>query len=184
MFAQQFNNMQTMRIVSQWQRPLECALYVMKQIQIEIQYKYKIECDKNLEGDTDWDVEDGRGNISGWIPPDSFSNTPSSHLLFPQHKNTTPSITEIQQQTQAEIQVKIHQTRWRSWVSVLYIRGPTSRWLSEMPTLRLPTSRQFWGRHFQVNPSSEMPTPWNKFLNPHVKPLFWPEPIYWDIILS
>ena len=28
-----------------------------------------------------------------------------------------------------------------------------------MPTLRLPTGRQFWGRHFWVNPSSEMPTP-------------------------
>ena len=22
---------------------------------------------------------------------------------------------------------------------------------------------------------------WNQFLNPHIKPFFWPEPIYWDI---
>ena len=84
----------------------------MKQIQMEIQYKYNIECDKNLEGDTDWDVEDGRGNISGWIPPDSFSNTPSSHLLFLQHKNTPLSITEIQQQVQAEIQAENLSNVW------------------------------------------------------------------------
>ena len=31
-------------------------------------------------------------------------------------------------------------------------------WLSDMPTLTLPTSGQFWDKHFQVNPSSEMPT--------------------------
>ena len=64
-------------------------------------------------------MEDGRGNISGWIPPDSFSNTPSSHLLFLQHKNTPLSITEIQQQIQAEIQVMLltgveGQARWYS----------------------------------------------------------------------
>ena len=39
-------------------------------------------------------------------------------------------------------------------ISIIY-----DRWLSEMPTLKLPISGQFWGRHFQVNPSSEMPTP-------------------------
>ena len=32
-------------------------------------------------------------------------------------------------------------------------------WLSEMPSLRLPTTGQLWGRHFQVNPSSEAPVP-------------------------
>ena len=32
-------------------------------------------------------------------------------------------------------------------------------WLpSEMPTSELPTSRQIWGRHYNNNPSSEMPT--------------------------
>ena len=29
---------------------------------------------------------------------------------------------------------------------------------SEMPTSELPTSRQIWGRHYNNNPSSEMPT--------------------------
>ena len=46
------------------------------------------EDEDDIGGDRDWDREMGRGNISGRIPLDSFSNTPRSHLLFLIQQNT------------------------------------------------------------------------------------------------
>ena len=47
--------------------------------------------------------------------------------------------------------IAVNRSEWS--LQLHYIRLP-----SEMPTSELPTSRQIWGRHYNNNPSSEMPT--------------------------
>ena len=53
--------------------------------------------------------------------------------------------------------------RWIDWWTdndqrLFLVWWWVSRLPSEMPTSELPTSRQIWGRHYNNNPSSEMPT--------------------------